>query len=897
MITVRRLRRRAFLSKIYGCNYKIYKVSAVGGRMIKTTSFGICLLGVLLLTLPAMAQFGDSATIVERVDIRGSRRITEDTIRSNIVQTRPGEPYDLTRIEFDLRALYRLNYFEMIDVQEDDGDIGKIVRFIVTEKPLIRAIEYVGNKSFTESNILDAFKEKKLGLTVDSQYDPVKIKMAERILRELMIQGGKPLGSIRSEVEPIPPTSVRVRFIVDEGEKVSIGKIHFTGNKIFKDSDLKSSLELSKERSIFTMFKGTDKYHREKLEYDIDSNLKTLFQQHGYQYPQFGQPITRIFEGPRGMIPFLRKTKHQFFIEIPIDPGDQYRLGKLELKECGFVPCEALVGVFGMKEGDIFNFKAVRDTLEEFKKFYGNQGYINFSYLPEMVRDPDPKNNIINLTLTMQPDKMFLVNRINFLGNTKTRDKVMRREFFLEEGSVFNSMALERSILGLNQLGYFEQIEEKDYNVKPDEKTGMVDVDITVKERSQQSISFSGGVSGLSGSFIGANYSTNNFLGRGETIDVSIMGGTRQTNYILSFAEPHLLDTRWNTGVQFFNTRYRYDTYSTFGLTDYEGRSTELFTQRTTGATLSMSRPVNRSFWRIGGSYTYQKIGVSDISPGFESFALGQFVGFTSGDSRTALSGIIRSEITPTASYNSTNAYFNATQGTSLTLSASIAGGILGGDFSMVRPVMEYRHFITDKWISNGRNVFAFNLIMQYIQSYGNSIVPFFDRFFIGGENTIRGFDIRSISPIAVTSTRQFDFYGNPIIDPKTGLPQTLESAPFAVGGDSMGVFNFEYRIPIAGPLAMAAFYDIGVARAMRKSSLGDFGASSTDIIAGTNNKFRGSTGVEVQFTLPVVNAPFRLIFAYNPQRLSGSITTPNGTTYTLNEPKKDVKFTVGRSF
>ena len=216
----------------------------------------------------------------------------------------------------------------------------------------------------------------------------------------------------------------------------------------------------------------------------------------------------------------------------------------------------------------------------------------------------------------------------------------------------------------------------------------------------------------------------------------------------------------------------------------------------------------------------------------------------------------------------------------------------------MIRPAMEYRHYISDRWLSGGRNVFAFNLQLQYVQSFGGrSVVPFFDRFFIGGENDIRGFDIRSISPIAVTLTRQFDFNGNPIIDPKTGLPQVLESAPFAIGGDSVGIFNFEYRIPIAGPLMMAGFYDIGITRAMRKSSLGDFGASDVSIIDGTNNRLRGSTGVEFQFTLPIVNAPFRLIVAYNPQRLSGGITTPNGVTYSLNEPRRDIKFTVGRSF
>ena len=864
--------------------------------MIKAANFGICLLGILLLAFPAMAQVGDE-TIVERVDIRGSRRIPEDTIRQNIVQTRPGEPYSKSSVTFDLRALYRTNYFENLLAEERDGDIGKIVTFIVSEKPLIRSIEYIGNKSFSESDILDAFKEKKLGLTVDSQYDPSKVKTAERLLRDLMIQSGKPLGSVRSEVEPLPPVSVRVRFIVDEGENVRIGKIDFAGNKVFKDSELRSSLQLSKERSIFTMFKGTDKYHREKLEYDVETNVKSFYQQHGYMEVQLGYPVTRIFEGPRGMIPFLRKTKHQFYVEVPIDAGDQYRLGKLELKECQPMRCDLLTELFGMKEGDIFNYKSIKDTLEMVKKYYGDGGYINFSYLMDPKSKIDGKNKTYDLTITMQPDKQFFVRRINFLGNTKTRDKVMRREFILEEGNVFSSSFLERSVLGLNQLGYFEQIEEKDYTVKPDEKTGMVDIDITVKEKSQQSISFSGGVSGLSGSFIGANYSTNNFLGRGETIDVSIMGGTRQTNYNISFHEPHLLDTRWNAGVQFFNTRYRYDSYNTFGVTDYEGNVSELFTQRTTGGTVSVSRRIPRTLWSIGSSYTYQKIGVTNIAPGFESFALGQFVGFTSGDANDALSGIIRSEITPTARYDSTNNYFNATQGKSLAMSTAISGGIFGGDFNMIRPSLEYRHFITDKWISGGHNVFAFNLQLQYVQAYGGSMVPFFDRFFIGGENTIRGFDIRSISPIAVTSTRQYDFYGNPIIDSKTGLPQTLESRPFAVGGDSVAIFNFEYRIPIAGPLAMTAFYDIGISRALRKGSMGGISGSTVDIVEGTNNKPRGSTGVEFQFTLPVVNAPFRLIFAYNPQRLSGSITTPNGATYSLNEPQKDVKFTVGRSF
>jgi outer membrane protein insertion porin family len=860
--------------------------------MAKSAKSGICFLGFLLFISAAFAQEAPKINI-ERIDIRGNRRIPEDTIRFYI-QSRPGEPYDESRLEFDLRSLYKANFFENIEVQERDGDSGKIITFVLKEKPLIRAIEYVGNKSFTESNILDEFKEKKVGLTVDSQYDPAKIRTAERTLKSLMMQNGKPLGTVRTEIENIPPSSVRVRFVMDEGNKVRIGQIRFIGNKVFSDGALKDALKLNKERNVYTMFKGTDKYHKEKLEADIEMNLKTFYKEHGYMQVQVGEPLTRIFEGPRGVIPMFRKTREQFFIEIPVDAGDQYRVGKLELQNCGIFDCAKLSTVFGLQKGDIVNFKKIKDTLDQIKKLYGNAGYINWSYLPEQNIDPQKKT--MDLVFNFQPDKQFFVNRINFTGNTKTRDKVMRREFILEEGRVFSSGWLDASVLRLNQLGFFDKIEEKDYEVKPDDKTGLVDVNVKVKEKSQRSIGFTGGVSGISGSFLGINYSDNNFFGRGETLELSITGGTRTTDFVVSFTEPYLFDSKWSLGLSLYNQRYRYDTYSAFGMTDLSGQPTELFTQKTTGTTLSLNRRLGFSHWSFGGSYTYQRIGIKNVAAGFETYALGQFVGFApTSDPYAALNGIIRSEITPMLSYNSTNSYFNPTRGTSMNLSVAVSGGSLGGDFSMIRPTVEVRHFFPDKWLTHGRNVFGFHLLGQYIQSYNNSSVPFFDRFFIGGENTIRGFDIRSISPLAISSTPQYDSNGMPVIDLKTGLPSVTRNI-IPVGGDTVGVFNFEYRIPIAGPLSVAAFYDLGMARVTRKQSLGDFGASSIDLVGSTNNAIRGSTGVEIQFILPVVSAPFRLIFAYNPQRLVDSIMVGN-TPLQLNEPRKDIKFTVGRSF
>jgi outer membrane protein insertion porin family len=769
------------------------------------------------------------------------------------------------------------------------------VTFIVKEKPLIREIKYVGNKSFTESNILDHFKERKVGLTIDSQYDPAKIRQAERALIDLLAMNGKPLGTVHTEVDPIPPSSVRVRFVMDEGPKVRIGEIRFIGAKVFQDDELRGALKLVKERGLITIFKGTDKYHEGKLEYDIESNLKTFYKEHGYMQVQVGEPVTRIFEGSRGPIPGFRKTKMQFLIEIPVDAGDQYRLGELTLKDCGIFKCEALVKMFGLEKGDVVNGKKIKDGLENIKKLYGDWGYIDWSYLPDQKFNPEKKT--MDLTFEFQPSKQFFVHRINFVGNTKTRDKVLRREFVLEEGKMFSSRALDVSVLRLNQLGYFDKIEEKDYEVKPDEKTGLVDVNVKVKEKSQQSIGFSGGVSGISGSFIGVNYTTNNLMGRGETLEFSVTAGTRESDFVISFTEPYLLDTRWNMGVSLFNQRFRFDTYTTFGVLGYAtGQPYELFTRRTSGVTLSVSRPLGLSFWRFGASYTYQNISVGDISPGFEAYALGQLVGYIpGGDPQKALTGIIRSELTPTISYNSTNAYWNPTRGSSLSLSVGVAGGVFGGEFNLVRPMVEFRHFRPDRWISKGRNTLGFRLLAEYACAYGGSTLPFFDRFYVGGETTVRGFDIRSISPLAVSSTPQFDPNGNPIIDLNNGLAK-IDRSIVPVGGDSLGIFNFEYRIPIAGPLSVAGFTDVGFSHVFSKSSLGDFGTTKIDIIPATNSTPRASVGAEVQFMLPMIGAPFRLIFAYNPLVFDEVFYVGNRSLH-AQEPRRDIKFTIGRSF
>ncbi|MBI2821364.1 MAG: outer membrane protein assembly factor BamA [Acidobacteria bacterium] len=838
---------------------------------------------------------GQQERVIEDVRLVGNRRIPEDTIRFYL-QTKKGDLYNEDRLRLDHHSLWNTNFFSDVQVLVEEGETGPIVIFRVTERPLIRGISYEGLKSFKESDILDKFKERKVGLSADSPFDEAKLPVARTVIEDLLKQNGRPLGSVTFQVEELSQSAVRITFKIDEGPKVRIGDISFEGNTVFSDDQLQDALKLTKERGLIPIFKGTDKYQEEKLEYDANVNMLDLYREQGYINARIGKPTVEIKEGPRGFIPMFRKTPQQFYISIPIQEGEQYRFSTFDVNGVQQFRKEDIMNMFGFKPGDLVDIKQWRKQNEELRKLYEGRGYLDMEAIPEFNEDNEKK--AVSLTITVNEGRAYIVNRIDFSGNTKTKDKVLRREMFLEEQQVFNGRLLDLSVVRLNQLGFFQKIEERDYEVNKNPQTGEVNVTMKVKEQSQQSIGLTGGISGISGSFIGINYTTNNFRGLGQRIEVDVLTGTRTTNFTFAFTEPYFRDTRLSLGFSVFNQRLRYDTFSTF-LTFDPDQNIALFTRQTAGASLTGSYPI-RNFTRLGLGYSIQRISIEDIDERFRSFALNQFI-FTApgGEEERALSGIIRSELTPTYVVNTKNAFFNASAGSSFTASVPIAGGPLGGDFDIVRPSLEYQKFWCVRNCASGGRVHVFavrgygEVVLPYADTPG---VPFFERLFSGGENLLRGFDIRSVSPFAILSTPAVDPDGFPVIDPNTGLP-LIQTNFTPVGGDTLVNLTAEYRIPIVGPLALAAFVDVGTSAVLQKSKLGVFGKSTTiDLLSGTNNVIRSSVGVEVQFLLPVVNAPFRLIFAYNPMILDTDAVI-NGVLFPLREQRKGVKFTIGQTF
>ena len=855
----------------------------------------LCLLGALFL---GDVQAQGPTDRIEDVLIVGNRRIRESTI-FYYIQTQKNGPYNESQILRDYRSLLNTNFFDDITVKRRQGDTGVVVVFEVQERPLVRAIEYEGMKSFKESDVLEKFRDMRVGLTVDSPFDPSKLPKARRAIRFLLDENGKPLGRVEMDVEEITSSSVRLLFKVEEGPKVRIGKIGFEGNTILGAKDLRSALELNKVRGPVTLFKGTDKYIKEKLEYDIHVNMLEKYRAIGYIQAKAGDAKVEIVEASRGPLIGLRKTKQQYFITIPIEEGEEHYYGDFSVEGAENFNAQALELLYGVRKGEVLNYVSLKKSNEDLKKLYSTRGYLDMEAIPQIEVQDD---RTVNITINIVEGKQYIVDQIEFAGNTRTRDKVLRREMFIEEQQPFNGTFLDHSIIRLNQLGFFEPIQEEDYEVvkKPDE--GSADVVVKVKERSQQSIGVNGGVSGISGTFFGINYTTNNFRGLGQQISVQLTTGTRTSNYLLRFTDPYFRGTKMSLSASIFNQRFRFDTFSaSFGLINPKD-SVELFTRAQNGFEVAGSYPWGR--WsRLGLGYTLSNIRITDIDPTIEALALNQLIGFTpGGDPETARDGIIRSEIKPSWVRNTKNAFFNATAGSSLTVAIPIAGGPLGGTFNMISPFVEYQKFYSDRFLSRGRNTFAFRLQGRHVWPFGNldngapQTVPFFERIFSGGEYTLRGFDIRSVSPLAITRVARTDSAGNPLIDPGSGLPSFSDSL-IPVGGDTSVIGTAEYRVPIVGPLTLNGFVDVGTSTVLRKGNLNLFGPdTAVQLLANTNGVLRASTGVELQFLLPVVNQPFRLIFAYNPLVLNTDIVV-QGRRFNLEEERSNVKFTVGYTF
>ena len=896
--------------------------------------------------------------VIEDIQFRGTRRIPRDGLLARIF-AKPGDVFDQEMLLRDFRVLWNTGYFDDLRLEYEDGETGRIVRFVATERRVVRSIKYEGLKSATVSDVLERFKERRVGLSVETRYDPTRIQRAVVVLRDLLGERGRQYAKVEPQVSQIPPSSVEVVFNVEEGPKVKVGKLNIEGNEVLSDKSVRRAMKnlhpmgLPRTFLFEKMFKKT--FDIRKLEEDKE-RVRNKYQERGH----FKATVTRHEIETRNItgrklfpVPLLFKKKGiQNDVTLFLDEGKEYRLGKLSFTDVEFFRSPEVLGrVFKMNQGDVFSIKNLRDGMENLKKLYGEFGYIDFVGEPnfEFHDNDDPPQ--IDLNLAVDEGKQFFVRRINFAGNTTTRDKVIRRELMLDEGDMFNTRLWDLSILRLNQLGYFEPIREEEEedatDIRRDTRQGVVDLTLKVKERGKNTVSLNGGVSGFAGSFIGFGYATNNFLGLGETLSFDTQLGSRQRAITFGFTEPYLFDRPIQTGFTVFTSRFNFNQgreASIFSganlipLFNQLGRDNFLdFRQNSTGFTTFASYPLRRGFHRVSLTYRYQRDDLTTFSQAADN--LFRFQNFLGVSGPNSLEGITTSEITPGFFHNTVNHPITPTNGKSIFANLGIAG--IGGNTNFLAPTFEMKYF---KTVNARGHVIGMRALFSMITGYGGRVPPPFRRAYMGGENDIRGFEIFGVSPMVwIPDTVRVPILndnGTPrqqvlIVDGvERKVPQSTQIPIFRLsfpGGDTRMVYNFEYRIPLFGPVTLAPFFDIGFNKILLKNQvrLNEGRAAELNAMfpqAGidrriqvipSTEKIRASTGVELQVMMPVVQAPFRFYWAYNPSRVTTflqppivanrsffpnqrsfvSAITPFGRALPFFEKQRVFRFTVSRTF
>jgi len=699
----------------------------------------------------------------------------------------------------------------------------------------------------------------------------------------MLREKGFQFASVTPEIQEIPggPKLVHLTFHMDEGPKVEIRRIDFLGNKAFSDTELKGQLKDTKDNGGFQDFghlwtwivstMADRSYKEAKFDEDAEK-LVAFYREHGYIKANVGVPELKVVSDSTD-----KKTRY-IELKIPVTEGDRYKVGSFEVAGNTVVKTDYLKPLFKTEPGEFYSEKKIRKGMEKAREVYGTGGYFEFTGFPDYKFRDDPNPNdpaapaalaapgapsekkpaVVDVTMRMVEGQQFFVNRITLTGNTTTHDNVIRREMRLVEDGVFNTEALKFSVKRLNQLGYFKALEGgKDVDVqKTPGATNKVDVKLKLEEQNRNQLTFGAGVSEYEGVFGQLSFQTANFLGRGESLTVSVQSGSRAQTYSVGFTEPFMFDRNMTLGAQVFRTDLR-----------YIGQ----YTQKTRGGVLTLGWPLGRGFTRMFTNYSYQRVRVTEVNAIYNNPLLLARNPFLRD---SLLQGVgqngerIISKVTPSIVYNTVDQPIFPTNGKRFSASVDLAG--LGGNTNFYKPMVEGIWYLKQ----NNRMVFGMRAQAEYIRQFtGRAELPIFEKLLLGGEYSVRGFDIRTIGPADVAT------------------PYLI------VGGNKSLLFNFEEQFTIAGPVRAILFYDAGQVQAgpmVQSSPFVDLGGYNVYDNPGKPfswGDFKTSTGVEVRFFMPVLNVPFRLIFAYNPQRA--------GVYNNQLQPQKgfQFRFAVGSTF
>ena len=743
---------------------------------------------------------------------------------------------------------------DVVDEPYDNGVIGKHVTFRFEERARVKIVTFEGSDEIDRTDIETAMQENDLAVRIDAFLDQGKVQQVEGLLRAMFSAEGYPFAEVSHELSDLPggPKVVQLMFQMGEGPKVHVEEIEFVGNQELSDGDLKGQMKQIKERWWLSWISGRGTYKEALFEEDAD-RIVAHYLERGYIDARVGSPETTYLETTED------GTARGMRLRIPVDEGERYRIGEVRYDGNDVLTDFGLDQIFGsLEEGEYFNQKELVEALNVAREVYGGRGYTELTVFPDLQRRNSPDyavggevgvvttdgggvgdsgpnqgaepyaprathikgDPIVDVTLRIQEGEQQFVNRITFVGNESTHDEVIRRELQLRERGVFNTQALRNSIRRLNQLGYFEPVDDSSVEIENVEgPENEVDLTVRLIEANLNQLTFGAGVSQFDGVFGQLSFSTSNFLGRGEALTVGFQRGSRLRNINLGYTKPYLLGRNMSAGVNLFSRRVEW---------------IGAYTEDSNGGSTTLGWPL-ALFTRMFLTYSYAGTSVTNVNPQLlndPDLLLGNPF-FSDGLLLQSQGRRTVSKIAPSIRHNTVDHPIFPFSGTSYTATMEFAG--VGGNTRFWKPILEGVWYIPH----TSRTTIGIRTQYQHIATGSPSQLPVFERLWLGGEFSIRGFDIRRVGPTVGDVS--------PEVDPDSFQARTI------IGGNKSLLFNGEYQFTIAQPVRFVVFYDTGQVQ--------DFGHNFA------LDAFKTSTGVELRFFMPVLNVPFRLIYAWNPQR------------------------------
>ena len=673
--------------------------------------------------------------LIASIKPEGNTRIDSGAILRNI-SSRAGDIYDPVQLRNDIKNVYKMGYFEDVRLRVEDTDSGKAVIFEVKEKPVIGKVSIVGRDELKEDDIKEV-----ISVLPNTILNDQKIREDVEKIRSLYKSKGFYNTEVTTELTYPGNDRVNVEYHIKEGKKVYIKEIRFVGNESYKKSQLEKVMG-TKERGFLYWFTDSGVLKRDILDQDI-ARIASFYHHNGYIEATIGSPQ-------------ITQEGEWLYITIEISEGNRYKVGKIDLTGDIYGSKEELLNLLRIRQEEYLSRDVLREDILRLNDYYAENGYAFAEATPTVSTNREEK--IVDITININKGDLVYINRIMIKGNTRTRDKVIRRELLVREKGVFDSKALRLSHERLQRLNFFE-----DVSITPEptpDKTKM-DLVVEVKEKPTGAFSVGAGYSSVDSLMFMAEISQNNFLGRGQRVALAANISGTAARYNLSFTEPHFYDTQLLLGGDLYHWDREYDTY------DRESK----------GFALRLGYPV-WELWNATFSYGWDDTNLSDIDYAYAAPSIIQ-----SADIH------VTSYVTFNLSRDTRNNLFAPTKGSENIIHTKYAGGILGGDSQFTKVDASTSWYFPGFYFAE--TAFHIKLAAGQVWENEDGALPDYEKYYLGGINTIRGYKTRAIG---VTYT-----------DPETGTE-------YIVGGQIMWFTNLEYHFPVVkqGGLRGLVFYDAG---------------------------------------------------------------------------------------